>query len=330
MDSKYCRIYLLGIIFVVALGCNLPAASTPTLDLFATLSASTPLTDSPSADSTPVLDQPSGHIVFTCQVFKVQSSNQVCIMNADGSDYRRLTTDDTRQHYYPSLSPDGLSVVYAAFREANVYEIYEMTLANGAVKQLTDRLGVLNSPEISPDGTQIIFMRWIASTDRNEVWGMGRDGSNPHRLIDSVGWDPTWSPDGTQILFASNRSGPNQLWMMALDGSGLHQVSNLPALRGRSDWSPQNLIVTYSGEPWKHEVFAMNSNGSGQHQISPAGGNSQGPSFSPDGQWAAFTAYFDHPNEDHGCEIYIMRIDGSDLRRLTENAYCDYQPRWGL
>ena len=78
-------------------------------------------------------------------------------MNADGSGFRRLTTDDTRQHFYASLSPDGLSVVYAAFREANVYEIYELTLANGAVKQLTDRLGLLNAPEISPDGTQIIF-----------------------------------------------------------------------------------------------------------------------------------------------------------------------------
>jgi len=108
MDSKYCRIYLLGIIFVVALGCNLPAASTPTLDLFATLSASTPLTDSPSADSTPVLDQPSGHIVFTCQVFKVQSSNQVCIMNADGSDYRHFDGCSSRKQH-AHHDPNGCS-----------------------------------------------------------------------------------------------------------------------------------------------------------------------------------------------------------------------------
>ena len=331
MDSKYPRIFLLvGILLAVVLGCTLPAASAPTPDLLATLAASTPRPDSPSADSTPEANRPNGHIVFTCQIFKVQSSNQICIMNADGSDPHRLTTDDSRQHYYPSLSPDGLSVVYAAFRVANVYEIYELTLATGAVKQLTDRLGLLNAPEISPDGTQIIFTHWIESTDRNEVWVMRRDGSNPHRVADVTGWDPTWSPDGTQVLFASNRSGPNQLWAMALDGSGLHQVSNLPALRGRSDWSSQDLIVTYSGEAWKREVFAMNSNGSGQHRISPAGGNSQGPSFSPGGQWVAFTAYFDHPNDDHGCEIYIMRIDGSDLRRLTDNDYCDYQPRWGL
>jgi hypothetical protein len=25
----------------------------------------------------------------------------------------------------------------------------------------------------------------------------------------------------------------------------------------------------------------------------------------------------------------VMKIDGSNLRRLTDNDYCDYQPRWG-
>jgi len=50
---------------------------------------------------------------------------------------------------------------------------------------------------------------------------------------------------------------------------------------------------------------------------------------SPDGKWVAFTAYFDKYGDDHGCEIYVIRTDGTDLRRLTNNDYCDYQPRWG-
>ena len=73
----------------------------------------------------------------------------------------------------------------------------------------------------------------------------------------------------------------------------------------------------------------MNADGSNLHQLSPSGGNSQGPAFSPDGKWVVFTAYFDHYGDEHGCEIYIIRINGTDLRRLTNNDYCDYQPRWG-
>ncbi len=342
---KNLQLLLLAIctLFVLSCGALFPTASTPLPDLLATFQASTPGTPI-APDQTPFpgtqpsdlptsvpgsSNGPAGRIVFTCQIYKIQAANQVCIINADGSGFRRLTTDNTRQHYYASFAPDGRSIVYAAFREENVYEIYEMDLSDGSVKQLTDRLGVLNAPEISPDGTRILFMHWIAATDRYEIWIMGRDGSQPHRLFDMTAWDPTWSPDGKQVLFASNRGGTNQLWVINLDGSGLRKVSDLPDLRGRSDWSILDQIVTYSGASWAREIYIMHADGSDQHRISPPGGNSQGPGFSPDGQWVAFTAYYDHFNDIHGCEIYIMRTDGSDLRRLTDNDYCDYQPRWG-
>ncbi|NOY99889.1 MAG: hypothetical protein GXP40_11940 [Chloroflexi bacterium] len=269
----------------------------------------------------------TGKIVFVCQLFKVKVGDQICIMNADGSDMRRLTSEDYVRHFYPSLAPDGRSVVYSQFREENVYEIYEMTL-DGQAAPLTDRLGVLTAPEISPDGRFIAFTRWTPTT-RYAVWVMGRDGSDPRQVHES-GWDPTWSPDGTQILFASDMGGSVQLYVVNLDGSGLRQVTRMDGLRGRSDWSPDGrFMVTYAGTPWHRELYLMNADGSGLHQITPGGGNSQGPSFSPDGEWVTFTAYFDHYGEDLGCEIYIMRTDGSELRRLTDNDYCDWQPRWG-
>lgn len=277
----------------------------------------------------PAGDQLSGHIVLTCQIYKFQSSNQICIMNADGSGYRRLTTEDGIAHWYASLAPDGGSVVYSQYREDNVYEIYELRLGDGVVTRLTDRLGTLTGPEMSPDGKSIVFMRWTAISNQEQVWKMDRDGGNPRRVVGGTGWDPTWSPDGMRILFASDRDGSNQLYVVNMDGSGLRKITSLPALRGRSDWSPLNQIVTYSGAAWNRELFLMNADGSDVREISPQRGNSQGPAFSPDGLWVAFTAYFDRINDENGCEIYVIRTNGSDLRRLTNNDYCDYQPRWG-
>ena len=349
------RFFLWSGLLVMLLACNMGGtASPPNSDLLATLAASTPLTGSPAAPvatdsvptsifnlSTPLPStvtvptssstiQPTGKIVFTCQIFKVQASNQICVINADGTGFRRLTTDDTKQHYYSSISPDGWNVVYAAFREANVYELYEMNIANGSVRQLTNRLGILNAPEVSPDGKSIVFKHSTGFNNKNQIWFMDRDGENVGNIPRASGWDPTWSPDGKYVLFASDMDGAVQLFTIRTNGKELHKVSSLPAIRGRSDWSPDGqYIVTYSGGPWEHEVYLMNADGTNAHVISPLGGNSQGASFSPDGQWVTFTAYFDHPNDDHGCEIYIMRIDGSDLRRLTDNDYCDYQPRWG-
>jgi Tol biopolymer transport system component len=158
---------------------------------------------------------------------------------------------------------------------------------------------------------------------------MERSGANPH-MIHAQGWDPTWSPDGMQILFASNMAGANQLFVMDANGVNVRRVTDFDSLRGRSDWSPDGAwMVTYNGQPWKREVFIFRPDFSDLRQLTPEGGNSQGPSFSPDGTWVVFTSYFDHYGDDLGCEIYIIRVDGTDLRRLTDNVYCDYQPRWG-
>ena len=113
MMSKLIR-FLTGFLVLLSLGCNRPISSSPTPDLFATLQASTPSgfaspAVTPNATSggsiggsqIPVPsggDELTGHIVFTCQLFKVQAMDQVCIMNADGSGMRRLTTENNRRH----------------------------------------------------------------------------------------------------------------------------------------------------------------------------------------------------------------------------------------
>jgi Tol biopolymer transport system component len=205
-----------------------------------------------------------------------------------------------------------------------------MNIEDGSVDQLTNLYGVDDAPEYSPDEQQLVFMHNSPTKNTNQIVVAGRDGDNAGNIPSINGWDPTWSPDGKQILFASDKSGLVQLYTVRLDGSKLTRITNLPAIRGRSDWSPDGqYIVTYSGEAWHRELYIMNADGTNVHQLTPSGGNSQGPSFSPDGKWVAFTAYFDHYNDDNGCEIYIIRIDGTDLRRLTNNDYCDYQPRWG-
>ena len=351
------KLLLTLLVFSFMAGCNRPAAS-PSVDLFATLQASTPMNVTPQATTpsgaTPVYsfftatpgatvdgaqtsipspsasDQPQGHIVFTCQIFKVLAMDQVCIMNADGSGFRRLTTRDSVRHYYPSLAPNGQSVLYSEFVNENNYEVYQLALDDGDVSQLTNRFGIDNAPEFSQDGEFITYMHSSPVKNTYQIIIADRHGDNAGNITGINGWDPTWSPDGQFILFASDRSGSTQLYTVRPDGSRLTRITNLPAIRGRSDWSPDGqYIVTYSGTAWEREVYIMNSDGSNVRQLTPSGGNSQGPSFSPDGRWVVFTAYFDSFGDDHGCEIYIIRIDGTDLRRLTNNDYCDYQPRWG-
>jgi len=283
------------------------------------------LTETSVVIDTP-LGQPTGKIVFTCNL----QGDEVCLINADGSGFQRLT-NTALANFNASFSPDGKSIVYVIKKGENS-EIWELNLDNGQTQQLTDLKKYVSTPEISPDNEYILFT-YHAGQNNAQAWIMNRDGTNPHKWYSAAGQDvhdATWSPDGTKVLFAIGRNSTNKLYIMDFGGGNPKEVNPSIDTRGHSDWSIGNLITLDMGGEFRHEIYVMNVDGSNSHQVSQ-GNNAQGESFSPDGKWIAFTAYTDVANKDQAsCEIYIMRVDGTDPRRLTENSYCDYQPRWGL
>jgi Tol biopolymer transport system component len=272
-------------------------------------------------------ESPIGKIVYTCQTTKNDDRNQICIMNADGSNQHRLTWNDHSNNWYASLSPDGNSIVFSS-NQSGTHEIYEMDI-DGNQTRLTS-IGELYAPEISPDGLLILFNQSKAHS--SSIFLMNRDGSDPHSIYDSYdvdAVDPTWSPDGERILFALGTNYGKKLYTMNILGSNLELVSDKFRTRGRSDWSPDGKqIAGYSGDEWQRKIFILNSDGSDLNLLLGEG-NVQAPSFSPDGGWVAFTGYIDNPGDGNGCEIYIMRLRDKKIQKLTNNDYCDWQPRWG-
>ena len=285
-----------------------------------------PIVDPPVIETEPVNaadDEPGGRIVFTCDI----QGSEVCIINADGSGWRRLT-DNQFANFGASLAPDGQTAVYVV-NYGDYSEIHELDINTGKSRQLTDLKKGLGAPEISPDNEYIIFHY---RADNLQLWLMNRDGSNPQEFYSVSGrdvHDGTWSPDGTQILFALGKGENNKLYIMDFNGREPRVVNDTIDTRGRSNWSVRDLIAFDQGGPFQHEVYTMNLDGSRLTQLT-SGMNAQGVSFSPDGKWIAFTAYTNVAGRDQAsCEIFIMRTDGSDVRQLTDNHYCDYQPRWG-
>ena len=83
---------------------------------------------------------------------------------------------------------------------------------------LTDQPSDTN-PEISPDGSTIVFMSERAGNW--EIYRMDTDGENLEALTTDSSSDglPTWSPDGSKIAFVSNRDGEWSVWVMNANGS---------------------------------------------------------------------------------------------------------------
>ena len=259
-------------------------------------------------------ESPPGKIVFTCYIEQI---DQICIMNADGSERKQLTHLDATS-FYPSLSPDG-ETVYFVSRRTGGFEIYSMSIKGKDLQRLTKNIGSLYAPELAPDGKRIVF-----TNNGNGVWIMKSDGENPHAISFRDDIDPTWSPDGSMIAFASSRSGQRQLYVMNANGSDVRQVTDLNNMGGRSTWSPDGTrLAFYRGPAGDHDIYIINIDGTDLQRLTH-GGDNLGPSWSPDGNWIAFTSFRDGNNE-----IYIMHPDGTGVTRLTDNFISDWQPRWG-
>ena len=257
---------------------------------------------------------PTGKIAFACYIKQI---DQICLMNADGTNRTQLTDFDATA-FYPSISPDG-ETIYFSSRQTGNFELYSISVNGGQADRLTKDIGSLYAPELSPNGEWILFTK-----NGDGLWLMRPDGKNPHRLTDRDDIDPTWSADGSMIAFASSGAGARQLFVMNADATNIRQVTNLDNMGGRSSFSPDGTKLTfYRGLTGDHNIYIINIDGTGLVQLTD-GGDNLGPSWSPDGNWIAFTSFRDGNNE-----IYIIHPDGTGLTRLTNSPISDWQPRWG-
>lgn len=91
-------------------------------------------------------------------------------------------------------------------------------------------------------------------------------------------------------------------------------------------WSPDGAKIAFvSDQDGDFDIWAMNSDGSGPVNLTRHPAQDRWPAWSPDGEWIAFASVRDSPY----WELYVMRADGSDVRRITwwQDA-SDVAPAW--
>lgn len=129
---------------------------------------------------------------------------QIYVMNADGSDTRRLTQPPGEGNT-PQWSPDGTKIAFASNRHAGLdssaeqdFEIYIMNADGSEVRRLGAGWPGSSRPHWSCDGTQIAFQAPYSQNPKDlsnyEIHVMDVDGSNVRRLIFNEVFDghPDW------------------------------------------------------------------------------------------------------------------------------------------
>jgi eukaryotic-like serine/threonine-protein kinase len=186
---------------------------------------------------------PDGRIAY---VSRQSGSQDIWIMNADGSNPRQLTTNETRADVYPAVSPDGRYIVFVSTRTGNS-NLYRMALDGSNQTRLTS--GASDEfPAVASDSQSVIYT--ATGSTMFTLWRVPIDGGTPVQLTDRLSQWPAASPDGRWIA-CWYREEARQPWRVALLSATGGAPSRLLELPSTADpalpvrWVPNSQAISF-------------------------------------------------------------------------------------
>ena len=258
-------------------------------------------------------------LIFQRQDSVRTGCDQEYVMNADGSDVRRVSNGlgrTTCGYFYDG----GRRILYSSTFE--------------------DSRDCPPAPDRSHG--------YVWPLNNLEIYTARPDGSDLQRLTRNDAYDAeaTVSPDGKRIVFTSTRDGDIELYTMKVDGSDVHRVTHRMGYDGGAYFSPdgrrlvwramypetaadsadyQRLLAQRLVRPTRLEIWVADADGSNARQVTHLAAASFAPFFHPDGKRIVFASNYPDARS-RNFDLYLVGVDGSGLERVTTSPEFDAFP----
>ena len=291
-----------------------------------------------SSNTTPAFSPEGERIVFRSD----RNGGGIFLMTSSGESITRVSDEG----FSPSWSPDGTQVVVARGTFVSPTDVastapglFAIDVKSGTKRELI-KTGQTLQPAWSPHGYRVAYFTLRQGTGQRDLFTVAADGSEAEGSAIEVtndapmDWSPSWSPEGDYLYFSSNRGGTMNLWRVPINERTGRVLGEPEPVTTPSHWSGMisfsrdGLTMAFASLDWRSSLLRQN--------LDPATGTLIGTptpllrgsrpirdhAISPDGQWVAF-------NETAAREdLFVARVDGTEYRRLTDDAARDRGPAW--
>ncbi len=181
----------------------------------------------------------------------------IWIVPAGGGTPERVTDNDAVEsdvQWVPGTSEIGFStgVVQTG--------LWAHALADGSEHRLTPDSIRVGAYDLSPDGKSVVFVN-IRGGGVRDLDVLAVSGGSPRTLVSNGASNisPQWSPDGSKVLYISDKTGNEDVWVVDSAGGEPRDVTAWPTDEGAAAWSPDgdsvyvvsNREATPFGDLWE-------------------------------------------------------------------------------
>jgi TolB protein len=271
--------------------------------------------------------------MLTIPVYRPEGLGEMMdVLNIDiaSGEQTKLNKEPLRWVGQTAWLRDGSGLVAAAFTERSpdfTDELWIFSYPSGDIRKITNGINGQFGISVSADSNSIAT---IQSKRISSLWAMPvasfSGGETEQAAVNSfvinkdIGDNTTlktgldWTREG-RIVYSSAKGGNNEIFSVNGDGSDLRQLT-ADAL---SDVNPivspnQDFIIFLSNRSGSVNLWRMNMDGTEQKQLTSFA-HVTSPSFTPDGQWIFFAAYFP---ESQGYYLWKIPANGGDPVKLTD------------
>ena len=291
--------------------------------------------------------------------FLPKKQKGLCVINADGSNFKKLFSLASSIVLDSIWSPDGGHIAYVSDRGGSDWNIYAINSDGSNNRQITKFLItriIAQSPIIkcgfwSPDGSAISFILltlFLLDNDEREfdsISVVNLSNSNVHQITPppkhysahqtSVG-RISWSPDSTRIAFTYRKKAGDtyNIYIANLSEGDPRMLVDLPGKQYNLIWSPDGSRIAFSSDheyEGRYNIYTINANGSDLRQVTSGSKDKDVASWSPYSNRIAFSV--SPEDEDlrdgwspdgnhttfHTDQLYTIDVDGSGLRRVANS-----------
>ncbi len=195
---------------------------------------------------------------------------EIYLMNADGSDVRRLT-DWPGYDGGPFFTPDGKRIVFRHFEEdGTTADVYTMNLDGSDKKRLTDFGSMSWAPFFHPSGDYVVFASNKHGFGNFELFIVDAEGKKePVRITYTDKFDglAVFSPDGKKLAWCSARTsdGKSQIFLADWnDAAAREALKNAPSRTNHSQLGATRFPSSYghfhgdeANASWNPEITAQ-------------------------------------------------------------------------